>query len=190
MADPRTWCRAQGFEVGDRGPLPPLARIAWQSALDLGIVTEDPKPVTWTDSEVVAAERCGIWMENRERFCRMGRVPNTDVCVIHGGAHLIEARAVGVLRQHIADTILPIAVERMKGILLDPDTKDENLIRASVAIMDRSGLGPVQGVVLSGEVTMAAPLDVLRQMLTSNEAHPLPSIEDAIIVSDSDDAGG
>jgi hypothetical protein len=128
-----------------------------------------------------------MWMEDYDRFCRQGRVPGTEFCAIHGGAAIVESRGAAQLRDVITQTILPVAVERMRAIILDPDEKTENIIKAFVALADRGGLAAVQGVMLEGNITVEAPLDVLRRMLEPSSSpeilegeivEPEPVVED------------
>jgi hypothetical protein len=53
-------------------------------------------------------------------------------------------------------------------ILRDADSKDSDIIKIWQTTMDRVGLAAVSGLIVEGNVTVDAPMDILRRMLSQN----------------------
>lgn len=82
------------------------------------------------------------------------------------------AKNAAIHRAMLEDEVLPLAHQRVMRILNDPDAKDADVIKIWQTTMDRVGLAAVSGLVVEGNVTVDAPLDILRRMLSAN-----PSVE-------------
>lgn len=80
-------------------------------------------------------------------------------------------------RKSMAESIVPVAMQRLLDIILDEEAAYPDVIRAAFGIMDRVGLGPVQGLQIDARVQAEAPLAAI-QALLSRVAARLPSEED------------
>lgn len=127
---------------------------------------------------------CQQWLPRKNRYCGQPQVDRSPLCRYHGGLDLVAVEDVAGLRKQMTEAILPVAIARLLDIVDNPDSVDADVIRAAFGIMDRVGLGPVQGLVIDGNVNVQAPLDALQGMLSQVAARmvPTPEIVDAEIV--------
>lgn len=114
---------------------------------------------------VFLPEKCRHWNERKDRFCVQTAVDGSDFCVYHGGEQQVQAMEVAEHRKQLLAVGVPIAVVRLIDILNDPKEKTENVIRAALGILDRVGLGPIGGIVVSADETATAPLEALTSAL-------------------------
>ena len=84
------------------------------------------------------------------------------------------AKNAAIHRALLEDEILPKAHKRVMDILNNEDSKDADIIKIWQTTMDRVGLAAVTGLIVEGNVTVDAPLDILRRMLSQNQ----PTLED------------
>lgn len=132
-------------------------------------------------------DRCTHFNERKDRFCTQTAVEDSDFCVYHGGGEQVKAIEVAEHRKQLLTAGVPQAIVRLLEIINDPNEKTENVIRAALGILDRVGLGPIAGVVVSADDSVSAPLDALTQALNAiadRRAATELTIEDAEIVED------
>lgn len=106
-------------------------------------------------------------------YCRKPVINFGDLCPKHSGDEdiarqdrLAKKRVAIMQREVLENEVLPKATARIMAILADEDSKDSDVIKIWTSVMDRVGLGSVQGLVLEGDLKIDAPLDILRRMLT------------------------
>lgn len=130
---------------------------------------------------------CDHWLAKRQRYCGQPVVAGEMLCVYHGGGRLLLAASVKEFREQISENLLPLAINRLMDILLDEDAMPNDVIRAAFGLMDRVGMGPVQGIQIDGNISVESPLHVIQGLLTSVAAR-LPAleapVEDAVVVVD------
>lgn len=137
-------------------------------------------PITVADDmfELGLVALCPAWIgrEAKRRRCGLEVVSPGAFCTGHGGDQLSVQRTVVRQRKYLEDELLPIATQRILGILTDTDedgnytAKDTDVVRIWSTIMDRVGLAAMQNVNLQSEVSVAAPLEILRSMLMGQRA--------------------
>lgn len=86
------------------------------------------------------------------RRCGQEATIDSSKCIYHGGAEVATAKMVSLQREEMMRTLLPLAVRRLEGVLLDPEAKEEVVVRAAFGLMDRIGLGPVSGLAIEAKV--------------------------------------
>lgn len=110
---------------------------------------------------------CGHWLAKRERHCGQPTFPGETLCVYHGGGRLILAANVKEFRDQISENIIPVAISRLMDILLDEDAMPNDVIRAAFGLMDRVGMGPVQGIQIDANISTQSPLVAIQGLLTA-----------------------
>lgn len=131
---------------------------------------------------VYLPEKCRHWNDRKERFCTQTAVEDSDFCVYHGGNEQVQALEIAEHRKQLLSVGVPLAVVRLIDILNDPKEKTENVIRAAFGVLDRVGLGPIGGIVVSADESATAPLEALTSALQAIANRRELVIEDAEIV--------
>lgn len=86
--------------------------------------------------------------------CSQEAMSESTKCIYHGGVEVQVAKVVAAQREQMMQTLLPVAIRRLEGVLLDPEAKEEVVVRAAFGLMDRVGLGPVAGLTIDAKVEM------------------------------------
>jgi hypothetical protein len=133
---------------------------------------------------VYMPEKCRHWNERKDRFCTQTAVEDSEFCVYHGGNEKVQALEVAEHRKQLLSVGVPLAVVRLIDILYDPREKTENVIRAALGILDRVGLGPIGGIVVTADESATAPLEALTSALQAIANRREVVVEDAEVVED------
>jgi len=124
---------------------------------------------------------CSMWMPKRRKPCGQPAIGKTSRCIYHGGRQLATVEGIVDFRTQMAETIVPVAMQRLWDIIMDEEAAYPDVIRAAFGIMDRVGLGPVQGLQIDATVRTEAPLQAIQQLL-ARVAERLPVQEEPEIL--------
>lgn len=127
----------------------------------------DPLSVSDDMYELGLVALCSGWIgkEGKRRRCGVETIGPGVYCTAHGGDQLALMRSITKQRKILEDVLLPQATSRIMEILADPEAKDTDVVRIWSTVMDRVGLAATQNIALQAEVSVAAPLEILRSML-------------------------
>lgn len=130
----------------------------------------DPMAIPDEMYELGLVPNCSGWIgkENKRRRCGIQVAAIGLNCNAHGGSVMLQQNSVLRVRKRLEDEILPQVTAKILRILNDEDTRDENIIKIWQTTMDRVGLAAASALTLEGNITMDAPLDILRRMLADN----------------------
>lgn len=139
-------------------------------------------PADYTDLGL-PPPKCEFWLTKRGKFCGQDAIGTTERCIYHGGRLLHTAGTLTEFRKEMADTIVPVAMQRLWDIIMDEKAAYPDVIRAAFGIMDRVGLGPVQGLQIDANVRTEAPLAAIQQFLNrvADRLPPAAGDDDDII---------
>lgn len=127
-----------------------------------------------------AAELAGYTDPTHEPF-RLLQLPHVLAALKHESAKLINSE------------LLPLAIGRLKGVLLNPLTADQHVIKASVEVIKASGVhkgagaeGEDLGKALSGmgRNELEDLVDRLRTAVSAHEAKTIDAVPDSVTVVD------
>lgn len=152
----RDWASSTGRSKSQGLPGPELV-AEYDALVELGLV-ERPR-------REVEPGGCDYWMVEPERYCKHSAIAQTGRCVYHGGTQIYASLTAQQQRDTMLQVLLPQAMQRLAGVLHDPEAKDEIVVRAVFGVMDRVGLGPVQGLILDANVNHRLPREQLSEML-------------------------
>lgn len=130
---------------------------------------------------------CDHWLTRRNRECGQPVVSGEDKCVYHGGGRLLLAANVREFREQISENIVPVAINRLMDILLDEDAMPNDVIRAAFGLMDRVGMGPVQGIQIEGNLNVQSPLTAIQGLLTAVASRLPQQVESGLPVLDAEE---
>jgi hypothetical protein len=125
---------------------------------------------------------CKKLLPKRNRMCGQDAIGTTERCIYHGGRLLDSKQSIVEFRKEMADAIVPVAMQRLWDIIMDEKATHTDVIRAAFGIMDRVGLGPVQGLQIDANVRTEAPLQAIQQLLNRVADRLPPTGEDEEIL--------
>lgn len=113
---------------------------------------------------------CTAMLSDRSARCKKFAIRGSNVCPSHGAkAPQVKRKAAEVVqeaRDRLHTVLLPLAIQRLEEIAKDKRLPAPDRLRAALAIMDRTGMGPGSTIQIEAEVKVLPPAEMLRDAMS------------------------